>query len=129
MRASLGLAPVRTDVLVAWWQERLAAATIFVATPAGDPGSSCDPIGFVEGVPGELHALYVVPDHWGTGAAAALHRRALAVLGNGATLTVIRDNARARRFYERHGWTLEGDDEPHDFDGTSVAFVKYRLAG
>ena len=63
MRASLGLAPVRTDVLVPWWQERLAAATIFVATPAGDPGSSCDPIGFIEVVPGELHALYVVPDH------------------------------------------------------------------
>jgi RimJ/RimL family protein N-acetyltransferase len=126
VRAALGLAVVRRDVLVAWWQERLAAATIFVATPAGDIGSSCEPIGFVEVVPGELHALYVVPEHWGTGAAAALHRRALATLGDPATLIVMRDNIRARRFYERNGWQLVGDDAPHDFDGVLVPFVRYR---
>lgn len=125
MRASLGLAPVRTEPLVRWWQERLAAATIFIATSAGDIGGSCDPIGFVEVVPGELHALYVMPGHWGTGAADALHRRVVPLLGD-ATLTVIRDNARARRFYERNGWILEGDDEPHDFDGIRVPFVRYR---
>ena len=123
MRASLGLAPVQTEPLVRWFEPRIP--TIFVVTSAGDVGGSCDPIGFIELVPGELRALYVMPEHWGTGAAAALHRRVLGLLGD-ATLTVIRDNARARRFYERNGWLLEGDDEPHDFDGTTVAFVRYR---
>jgi GNAT superfamily N-acetyltransferase len=112
---------------VPWWQERIAAATVFVVTPAGDPPArSCDPIGFAEVVSGELRALYVAPDHWGTGVATALHRRALAWLGDTATLIVMRDNLRARRFYEREGWTLAGDEPPHDFEGTLVPFVRYR---
>lgn len=138
MRATLGLGPVEVAPLEAWFAPRIA--TIVVATAAGDvaapagdlatsaadAGGSCDPIGFVEAVPGELRALYVLPALWGRGAADALHARAIPMFGPSAVLTVFRDNARARRFYERTGWVLDGDDAPRDFDGVSVPFVRYR---
>ena len=79
-------------------------------------------IGFIEVAGLELRALYVDPVHWGTPVATTLHRRASAC----TSLEVIAANARARRFYEREGWTLAGAGEPHDFDGTPVPFVRYR---
>ena len=57
---------------------------------------------------GELYALYVDPEHWSTGAGRALMTRAEARLVTEyaeATLWVLEDNPRARRFYERAGWT------------------------
>jgi L-amino acid N-acyltransferase YncA len=62
---------------------------------------------------GELYAINVAPAAWGTGAATALlaaATRALADLGHReAMLWVLRENARARRFYQREGWVQEGD--------------------
>lgn len=81
----------------------------------------CDVVGFIEIAGAELRALYVDPRFWGTGIATALHRRAAAC----TQLEVIAANARARRFYEREGWTLAGEAKPHDFDGTVVPFVRY----
>ena len=81
-------------------------------------------IGFIEIAAPELRALYVDPSYWGGGVASALHRRAAAC----TTLEVIAANARARRFYEREGWTIAGASEPHDFEGTLVPFVRYRRA-
>jgi RimJ/RimL family protein N-acetyltransferase len=61
---------------------------------------------------GELRALYVVPEAWGTGAAQELMNAALAAMQSGgqrlAILWVAEENARARRFYEREGWTADG---------------------
>jgi ribosomal protein S18 acetylase RimI-like enzyme len=63
---------------------------------------------------GELWSLYVAPECMGRGDGHALlvHAEArLAKLGfRGATLWVFDENTVARRFYERHGWTL--DDRP-----------------
>jgi GNAT superfamily N-acetyltransferase len=63
---------------------------------------------------GELWSLYLAPERVGRGEGHALLVHAeerLAELGfRGATLWVFEDNAVARRFYERHGWTL--DDRP-----------------
>jgi GNAT superfamily N-acetyltransferase len=56
---------------------------------------------------GELYGFYVHPDAWGTGLADALIERchdALRRRFDAASLWVLRDNPRARRFYERHGW-------------------------
>lgn len=65
--------------------------------PARDP----DPPGEVE-----LFALYLAPWAWGRGAGLALLEVAVA---EGATyLWTLEGNARARRFYERHGWTCDG---------------------
>ena len=58
---------------------------------------------------GELYALYVHPDHWGSGAGRALMDAALADLRsagcNAAWLWVLEANARGRRFYARYGFT------------------------
>jgi ribosomal protein S18 acetylase RimI-like enzyme len=58
---------------------------------------------------GELYTIYVLPNAWGSGLATALiecgeaelRRRGFAT----AMLDVLADNPRARRFYERQGWT------------------------
>lgn len=59
---------------------------------------------------GEIYGLYVHPDAWGTGAADALMAACLAELRTrfaSAVLWVLRDNPRARRFYERTGWSVD----------------------
>jgi GNAT superfamily N-acetyltransferase len=61
---------------------------------------------------GEIFAIYVVPEHWSAGVGAALMRAGLDHLAaHGLTevrLWVIADNPRARRFYERFGYTADG---------------------
>jgi GNAT superfamily N-acetyltransferase len=60
----------------------------------------------------ELYALYVRPSSWSTGTGRALMERVLARTGaagyRAITLWVLRDNQRARRFYERAGFTPDG---------------------
>ena len=60
---------------------------------------------------GELYALYVQRKLWGTGLGVELLERALSDLRARelapVSLWVLADNARARRFYERHGFALE----------------------
>ncbi len=61
---------------------------------------------------GELYAIYVLPEAWGSGAAHELMAAAKAWFASEsystAMLWVLADNPRARRFYEREGWTAEG---------------------
>jgi GNAT superfamily N-acetyltransferase len=68
---------------------------------------------------GWLHRLYVRPAEWGSGVAGVLHDDALAVLredgSTAVSLWVLADNARARRFYERRGWRLNGDERTVPF--------------
>ncbi|HET6729741.1 MAG TPA: GNAT family N-acetyltransferase [Jiangellaceae bacterium] len=68
--------------------------------------------GFVMVVDDEVEQVYVSSRHRGTGVAAALLDEAeRLVRSNGherAWLAVVAGNARARRFYERMGWTDEG---------------------
>ncbi len=59
-----------------------------------------------------LDGLYVVPASWGRGVGPSLHDEALRhvrELGSSEIhLWVLEDNWRARRFYERRGWRLNG---------------------
>jgi GNAT superfamily N-acetyltransferase len=68
--------------------------------------------GFVMVVGDEVEQVYVSAAHRGTGVAAVLlaeAERLVAVNGHKrAWLAVVAGNARARRFYERNGWTDEG---------------------
>ena len=73
-------------------------------------------VGFVSAGPagtrrsGEVYAIYVRPDAWGTGSAWALMDAAvdwLAERWQEAILWVAEENPRARRFYERYGWVAE----------------------
>ena len=61
---------------------------------------------------GEVFAFYLHPDAWGSGLASALMTRAVDQLATDgystAVLWVLRDNPRARRFYEREGWSPTG---------------------
>ena len=82
-----------------------------------------------EGQVAELYALYVHPDWWSTGTGRALMDRSLArVRATGytsITLWVLRDNARARRFYGRAGFAADGARHVLD-DLGGVTEVRYR---
>jgi ribosomal protein S18 acetylase RimI-like enzyme len=93
-------------------------------------------VGFVSvgpsrvGDEGELYAIYVLPEAWGSGAGPALMGEAAAVLRDRyqtSILWVLDDNPRARRFYEREGWALDGGTQTEEFLGIEVTEVRYRI--
>ena len=117
----------------AQWEEWLAnpqpAWRAFVAEEAGRV------LGFVrvgdsrdESGKGELFAIYVLPEAWGSGAGSALMASALEALRgySSAMLWVLEENPRARRFYEREGWILDGGRRDEEILGVTVAEVRYR---
>lgn len=77
----------------------------------------------------ELYAIYVHPDHWGTGVGRALMEAGEARLReqgySSAILWVWRDNPRARRFYEAAGWGADGAEKDAEFWGMSGRVVRY----
>lgn len=80
---------------------------------------------------GELYALYVDPAHWSTGAGLALITQAeiqLVTEYEEATLWVLDDNPRARRFYERAGWATDGARKAEERWGVRAPEVRYRKA-
>ena len=81
---------------------------------------------------GELYAIYVAPEHWGTGRGRTLMERAVEELRRQgfeeATLWVLEDNPRARRFYEAAGWRTDGAVKEDEFLGTPVREVRYRIS-
>lgn len=86
-------------------------------------------VGIATHADGELRALYVVPEAWGTGAASALAAAALdAIRRSGhdvAFLWVGENNSRARRFYEREGWTTDGERRADSTFGlTELRYVR-----
>jgi GrpB-like predicted nucleotidyltransferase (UPF0157 family)/RimJ/RimL family protein N-acetyltransferase len=74
-----------------------------------------------------LRQLFLAPGYWGTGLARMLHTRALhAARERGFTairLFTPTGQARARRFYEREGWTVNG--EPFCDPGFGLQLVEY----
>lgn len=78
---------------------------LFVAEEAGSA------VGYAAARPGRIEALYVVPEQWGTGVADVLYERVAEVAGSKATLWVLHDNVRGRRFWERRGWRATGEED------------------
>jgi GrpB-like predicted nucleotidyltransferase (UPF0157 family)/GNAT superfamily N-acetyltransferase len=75
-----------------------------------------------------LRQLFLAPDHWGTGLAHRLHAHAVAAAGERG-FTAMRlftptGQARARRFYEREGWRVDG--EPFCDPGFGLQLIAYR---
>jgi GNAT superfamily N-acetyltransferase len=99
-----------TDVLSAPWPHPL--------TTDGEDGSVA-----------ELYALYVRPAWWSTGTGRLLMEQVLARTSQAGyqsiTLWVLRDNRRARRFYERAGFAPDGATNVLDRLGR-VAELRYR---
>ncbi|WP_369195156.1 GNAT family N-acetyltransferase [Streptomyces djakartensis] len=77
----------------------------------------------------ELYAVYVHPGRLGRGAGRALLSESVArcaAAGHGRMfLWVLRDNDRARRFYERAGFRADGAAESFEVDGIAVPEVRY----
>ncbi|WP_326662337.1 GNAT family N-acetyltransferase [Streptomyces canus] len=77
----------------------------------------------------ELYAVYVDPRRYGTGIGHALLLEALrnrtAVGHDRMYLWVLKDNTRARRFYEQAGFEADGTEEPFEADGVPVPEVRY----
>ncbi|WP_144123643.1 GNAT family N-acetyltransferase [Catellatospora sichuanensis] len=87
--------------------------------------------GFVMVLADEVEQVYVAAEQRGTGMAGALLAEGLRHVGaNGhdrAWLAVASGNTRARRFYERHGWTDEGAfDYPARTSGGPIAVPCHR---
>ena len=109
------------DAIRARWQQAVGTTegTVIVAERDGRV------VGVAAAKDGWLDGLYVLPEEWGNGVAGRLHDGALSALAAaGATtarLWVLEDNTRARRFYERRGWRLDGSERvvpfpPHPRD-------------
>lgn len=84
------------------------------------------PVGFLALAPAErqLCQLFVLPAAQGRGVGTSLLRHAMAELGGELWLSVMADNAGARRFYERHGLHA-GESGIHP--GTGQKTVIYRM--
>ncbi len=79
---------------------------------------------------GELRAIYLLPDYWDTRTGVALMEAATDALRGRfqrATLWVLDFNDRARRFYERGGWSFEGTTKDDDSRGFSLREVRYQI--
>jgi ribosomal protein S18 acetylase RimI-like enzyme len=78
---------------------------------------------------GEVYALYLSEDAAGRGVGRRLLDAAVASLrSNGfehAVLWVLDANVRARRFYERAGWRVDGARGSHRFDCDDRPIVRY----
>jgi GNAT superfamily N-acetyltransferase len=129
------LASIDVDRRAAGWERNLAddRGAVFVAESDGgvvafvSVGPSRD-----DDAEGELYAIYALPETWGRGLGYALMAPALESLRESghrdAILWVLDDNPRARAFYEREGWTLDGAEKVEEFLGTNVREVRYRIA-
>ena len=84
-----------------------------------------------DGKVAELYALYVRPAWWSTGTGRALMERVLARTSGAGyrsiMLWVLRDNRRARQFYERAGFAPDGTTNVLEGLG-GVTEVRYRRA-
>jgi putative acetyltransferase len=96
---------------VDWWRDRwrselVPSASIVVAEAAGVL------IGFVtvNAATGYLDQIVVAPQHWGAGIAETLLDEAKRLSPARLELHVNQDNARAVRFYRKHGFAVAGED-------------------
>ena len=85
-------------------------------------------------VRGEVYGFYLHPTAWGSGSAGALMSRCEEYLRDegyvSAVLWVLRDNPRARAFYEKAGWSFNGQESdfaPHDSPGSALPEVQYEV--
>jgi len=96
---------------VDWWRERWRNELVptAVITVAEHDGAM---LGFVTVDPrtGYLDQIVVAPETWGSALAAALVDEAKRIAPRGLDLLVNQDNARAIRFYQKHGFVISGAD-------------------
>ena len=74
----------------------------------------------------EIVAIHSLPESWGTGLGHAMLEEALRQIGERPVfLWAFKENRRARRFYEKHGFMWDGSERISEFDGAvEVRYVK-----
>ena len=74
----------------------------------------------------EIIAIHSLPESWGTGLGHAMLSEALIQIGNQPVfLWAFKENKRARRFYEKHGFCWDGTQRTSEFDGAlEVCYIK-----
>jgi putative acetyltransferase len=111
---------------VAWWRERWRHELVPVAhiTLAEKDGTL---VGFVTVDPKTMYLdqIVVAPEHWGSDIARALVDEAKRLSPRGLELLVNKDNARAIRFYEKHGFVYAGEDK-NPVSGIAVNRMTWR---
>ncbi len=111
---------------VDWWRARwrrelVPAANITLAEIGGAL------VGFVTVDPKTMYLdqIVVAPEHWGSGIALTLLDEAKRISPRGLDLLVNMDNARAIRFYEKHGFAYAGEDK-NPVSGIAVNRMTWR---
>ena len=74
----------------------------------------------------EIVAIHSLPESWGTGLGHAMLIEALRQIGEKPVfLWAFKENKRARRFYEKHGFRWDGSERMSEFDSAmEVRYVK-----
>ena len=74
----------------------------------------------------EIVAIHSLPESRGTGLEHAMLEEALNQIGDRPVfLWAFKENKRARRFYEKHGFHCDGSERVSEFDGAlEVRYVK-----
>jgi putative acetyltransferase len=72
-----------------------------------------------------LDQIVVAPEHWGSDVALVLLDEAKRLSPRGLDLLVNKDNFRAIRFYEKHGFTYAGEDK-NPVSGIAVNRMAWR---
>ena len=74
----------------------------------------------------EIIAIHSLPESWGTGLGHAMLSEALVQIGSQPVfLWAFKENKRARRFYEKHGFCRDGTQRTSEFDGAlEVRYIK-----
>ncbi len=111
---------------VPWWRERwrnelVPVAQIVLAERGGALA------GFVTVDPKTMYLdqIVVAPEHWGSDVALALLDEAKRLSPKGLDLLVNKDNFRAIRFYEKHGFVYSGEDK-NPVSGIAVNRMAWR---
>ncbi|HEY6025909.1 MAG TPA: GNAT family N-acetyltransferase [Pseudolabrys sp.] len=111
---------------VAWWRERWRQELIPVVhvTLAEVDGTLA---GFVtvDDKTMYLDQIVVAPEFWGSDVARVLTDEAKRLSPRGLDLLVNKDNARAIRFYEKHGFVYAGEDK-NPVSGIAVNRMAWR---
>jgi GNAT superfamily N-acetyltransferase len=116
------------------WAERLAAGSVLAYVAEADSSV----VGFASYGPcrdddlrgaSEVYAIYVRAEYWSAGVGRSLLSAAVASLPDRpVTLWVLRDNHRARRFYQLAGWSADGmAKDAHLLGGVILPEIRYRL--
>ncbi|MFI6102352.1 GNAT family N-acetyltransferase [Lentzea sp. NPDC051213] len=118
------------EARTAGWEEYIASGSVWV----GLAPASGEIVGFAfagesrdDDAPFELYTIYLLPSAWGSGLALEL---VAAAIGDekDVIVWVLDGNARARRFYERLGFRVDGATRTQTVGSAVLEEVRYRTA-